>query len=81
MRLWINCDGLRAGERVDRGNRRVLVGRILVDDRDVALAAIRNVNQFFRRIPSQGVNARAVLDGRHDFARVRINDHGRIVAT
>src|SRR6266853_6048198 len=42
MRHWINCDGLRAGERVDRGNSRVLVGRILVDDGDVALASIRN---------------------------------------
>jgi hypothetical protein len=81
VRHWINCDRLGAGERFHRGNRRVRVGRILVDDCDVALAPIRNINQFFRRIPSQGVNARAVLDGRYDLARVWINDDGRIVAT
>src|SRR5580704_5518953 len=53
VRFWINSDRLRAGERVDRGNCRVLISRILVDDGDVPLAAIRNENQFFRRIPSQ----------------------------
>src|SRR2546428_7924837 len=79
--LRINGDRLRAGERVDRRNHRVLVGRVLVDDRDVALAPIRDVNQFLRRISPQGVNARAVLDRRHDFARVRINDDGCTVAT
>jgi hypothetical protein len=81
VRLWINCDRLRTSERVYRGNRRVIIRGILVDDCDVALAPVRNVNQFFRRIPSQGVNARAVLDGRYDLARVWINDDGRIVAT
>ena len=81
MRHRIHRDRLRAGERGDCRNRRVLVGRILVHDRDVALAAIRNVNQFFRRIPSQGVNARAVRDRRHDFSRARINDDGSLVAT
>jgi hypothetical protein len=32
-----------------------------VDDRDVALAAVRNVNQLLRRIPAERVDARAVL--------------------
>src|SRR5207248_2497354 len=58
VRHRINGDRLRAGERVDGRNHRVVVGRILVDDCDVALTAIRNVDQFLRRIPSQGINAR-----------------------
>src|ERR1700719_2102986 len=40
VRLWISRDRLRSGECVDRGNRRVRVGRILVDDCNVALAPI-----------------------------------------
>src|SRR6266852_3850759 len=76
VRHRINGDRLRAGERGDSRHHRVLVGRILVDDRDVTLAPIRNVNQLFRRIPSQGVHARAVRDGRHDLARARIKNDG-----
>ena len=81
VRHGIHCDRLRAGERVNRGNHGVLVGGILVDDSDVALASIGNKYQFSRRIPSQGVHARAVLDIGYDFARAWINDDGCIVAT
>src|SRR6185369_9659139 len=80
VRLRINGDRLRARERVHSRNHRVLVSRVLMDDRDVALGPIRDVDQFFRGIPSQGINARAVRDGRHDFARARVNDHGGRVA-
>ena len=52
-----------------------------MDDGDVALAPIRNVNQLLRGIPAQGVHARAVRDGRDDFARVRIDHDGCLVAT
>jgi hypothetical protein len=81
VRLRINGDRLRARECGDRVNHRVLVGRILMDDCDVALTAIWNMNQLFRGIPPQGVDARTVLDGPHDFARARIHDDGCIVAT
>src|SRR6266852_5188188 len=47
----------------------------------VATTPLRNVNQLFRGIPAQGVHARAVRDGRHDFARAGINDDGCLVAT
>src|SRR5262245_24862793 len=81
VRLRINSDRLCSGKRIDGGYYGVLIGRILMGDGDVALAAIRNVDQFFRWIPSQSVNTRPVLDGRHDFTRVRINNNRRIVAT
>src|ERR1019366_1567896 len=48
VRHRINGDCLRAGERGYRRNLCVLIGRILVDDRDVALAPIRNENQPLR---------------------------------
>src|SRR2546425_8269747 len=48
VRHRINGDRLRAGERRDRRNHRVLVGRILMYHRDVALGPVRNVNQLLR---------------------------------
>src|SRR5262249_23537296 len=81
VRVRINRDRLCAGKCIDRRYDAVFIGRVLMDDCDVALASIGNVDQFFRCIPSQSVNTRAVLDGRDDFARVRINNDGGIVAT
>ena len=68
VRRGIHGDGLRAGERRDGRDDRVFVGRVLVHDRDVALAAIGNVDQLLSRIPAQGVDAGAVRDRRDDFA-------------
>src|SRR5438094_8651851 len=50
VRLRIYGDGLRAWERVHTRDDGVLIGGILVNDRDVALTAVRNVNQFPSRI-------------------------------
>src|SRR5260370_36266195 len=80
VRLRIDTDGLRAGERGDRRHLRVLVGRILMDDRDVPFASIWDENQFLRWIPTQGIDARSVLDGRHDFTGTRIDNDGCLVA-
>src|SRR5262245_16640478 len=81
VRLSIDRDRLRSCKCIDGRYHRVLVGRILMNDRDVALASIGYVDQFRGGIPSQSVNTRAVLDGCDDFTRVRVNNNGRIVTT
>ena len=49
------------GECCDGVHHRVLVGRILMNHSDVALAAVRNVYQLLGWIPAQGIHARPFL--------------------
>jgi len=57
VRYRTNGNNLRAGKCGYRINHRILVGRILVNHGDVALAPIWDENQFLGRIRSQGVRA------------------------
>ena len=57
MRYRTNGNNLRAGKCGYGINQCMLVGRILVNHGDVALAPIWDENQFLGRIRSQGVHA------------------------
>ena len=56
-----------------------LFGGILVCNRHVPVGSVRNEDELPGRIPTEGIDAIAVLDRRHDLPRRRV-DHDRRAA-
>src|SRR3954469_11205678 len=75
VRLLVDRDRARALHRRNSRDDGVLVGRILVRDGDLAAAAVRDVDQFLRRIKGKSIDAFAVRYLRYDFAGAGVHDH------
>jgi PAS domain S-box-containing protein len=79
VRRWINSDRLRPGKRCNSVHDCVFVRGVLMNDGHIALAPVRNEDQLLRWVPSEGIDAGAILNGRHHFPRIWINDYRCVV--
>src|SRR3982751_5214767 len=75
VRLLVDRDRARALHRRNSRDDGVLVGRILAGDGDLAAAAVRDVDQFLRRIIGKSIDPFAVRYLRYDLAGAGIDHH------
>ena len=83
VRRWIDGDCFRARKGINRSDGSVFIRGILMHDRHVAFAAVRNVNELSRWIPPQRIHSQkcAVLDRCHDLlSSIRIHNGRGAVA-